>query len=391
MYQLREYQQKAVNAACDYFNGKYQKPALIVMPTGSGKSLIIAEIARKVDAPLIVLQPTKEILEQNYNKMMDYQIQGVDIYSASCNKKNIGNITLATIGSIVRNGKVADVFSSFEYVIMDECHYMNPKMGVYKTFYEAIGGKWIGLTATPYRLAHNSFGSILRFLTRTNPRVFSKVIHVTQTKYLSELGYFSPTEYFSIKGFNRSEIRLNSTGADYLEESERNYYDKTEFNKKIIKVVKRLLEIGKTRILIFTKFVNESRDLAAELGSVAATVDGEMKSKERDAVIKGFKSGDIKVVCNVGVLTTGFDYPELECVVIARPTRSLTLYYQMLGRCVRPHPAKEKAWIVDMCNNIDIFGHVEDMQLVEFNDNIWSVISKGRQLTNVYLNEVMSN
>jgi DNA repair protein RadD len=205
------------------------------------------------------------------------------------------------------------------------------------------------------------------------------------------LGYFSPTEYFSIKGFNRSEIRLNSTGADYLEESERNYYDKTEFNKKIIKVVKRLLEIGKTRILIFTKFVNESRDLAAELGSVAATVDGEMKAKERDAVIKGFKSGDIKVVCNVGVLTTGFDYPELECVVIARPTRSLTLYYQMLGRCVRPHPAKEKAWIVDMCNNIDIFGHVEDMQLVEFNDNIWSVVSKGRQLTNVYLGEIMKD
>lgn len=389
-YKLRDYQQQAVDAAKRYLYDKNQKkPVLMVLPTGSGKSLVIAEIARIIDAPLIVFQPTKEILEQNYNKMMDYGIMGVTIYSASMRSKEIGNITLATIGSVYRK---PEDFKHFKYIIMDEAHLCNPKTGMYQGFFEVVGEKIIGLTATPYRLNHDGFGgSILKFLTRTNPRVFSRVIHVTQTKELSQKGYFSKTNYYSINGFNRAEIKLNSTGADYLEESERTYYDKVSFNKSVLNVVQRLLKAGKSRILVFTKFVNEAQTLAEELGECAAMVNGEMKAKERDAIIKKFRSGDIKVVCNVGVLTVGFDYPELEVVVIARPTRSLTLYYQMLGRCVRPHPSKESAWIVDMCGNYEIFGKVEEMDLVEYNDNIWFVMSKGRKLTNVYLNEVLKN
>lgn len=387
---LRDYQIEAVDAAKRYLLDRHaKKPVLIVMPTGSGKSLIIASIAEQIDAPLIVFQPTKEILEQNYNKMMAYGIMGVTIYSASCRQKEIGNITLATIGSVYRK---PDDFKHFRYIIMDEAHLCNAKGGMYKEFFEVVGSKIIGLTATPYRLSHDGFGgSILKFLTRTNPRVFSKVIHVTQTRELSQRGYFCKTEYYQIKGFNRAEIRLNSTGADYLEDSERAYYTKHEFNKQVLNIVQRLLKSGKSRILVFTKFVEEARVLSEELGNVASMVNGEMKTKERDRIIKDFRTGEIKVVCNVGVLTIGFDYPELEVVVIARPTRSLTLYYQMMGRAVRPHPNKESAWIVDMCGNYEIFGKMEDMALVEYNDNIWSVVSKGRQLTNIYLSEIMKD
>jgi DNA repair protein RadD len=389
-YILRDYQMEAVNAAKRYLlDPRAKKPVLIVMPTGSGKSLIIASIAEQIDAPLIVFQPTKEILEQNYHKMMDYGIMGVTIYSASLNKKEIGNITLATIGSVYRK---PDDFKHFKYIIMDEAHLCNAKGGMYKEFFDVVGEKVIGLTATPYRLSHDGFGgSILKFLTRTNPRVFGKVIHVTQTKDLSKRGYFCKTEYYQIKGFNRSEIQINSTGADYLEESERTYYTKHEFNKTVLDVVKRLIKAGKSRILVFTKFVEEARTLAEDLGDVAAMVNGEMNAKERDAIIKGFRNGQIKVVANVGVLTVGFDYPELEVVVLARPTRSLTLYYQMMGRCVRPSPSKECAWIIDMCGNYEIFGKMEEMDVVEFNDNIWYVVSRGRKLTNVYLNEIMKD
>jgi DNA repair protein RadD len=388
-YVLRDYQQEAVTAAKKYLlDPKAKKPVLIIMPTGSGKSLILASIAEQIDAPLLVFQPTREILEQNYHKMMDYGIFGVTIYSASMNQKEIGNITLATIGSVKNH---INDFKHFKYVLMDEAHLCNAKMGMYKDFFDLIGEKIIGLTATPYRLHHNSFGSQLRFLTRTNPRVFSKVIHVTQTRDLSLKGYFCKTEYYQIKGFNRSEIKINSTGADYNEDSEKMYYTKHEFNKSVLDVIKRLLKAGKTRILVFTKFVSEAETLAQELGSEAAMVNGEMKAKERDAIIKGFRSGQIKVVANVGVLTVGFDYPELEVVVMARPTRSLTLYYQICGRCVRPHPNKQAAWIVDMCGNYEIFGKMEDMMLQEQNDNIWSVVSRGRHLTNVYLDQLMKD
>jgi DNA repair protein RadD len=391
MYKLRPYQQQAVDSAKRYYADKHQKkPVLMVEPTGCGKSLIIAEIANQVDAPLLVFQPTKEILQQNYNKMCEYNIFGVTIYSASMNQKNIGNITLATIGSVYK--KPQD-FKHFKYVLVDEGDLVNAKGGIYKGFLETVGEKIIGLTATPYRLSHDGYGgSIMKFLTRTNPRIYSRVIHVTQTKELLAQGYLAKTDYFPINGFTRAAIKLNSTGADYDEPSERQYYDKTSFDKKIIKVVKRLLEIGKTRILVFTKFVHEAQSLADELGSVASVVHGEMNAKERDAVIKGFRSGQIKVVTNCAVLTAGFDYPELEVVVVARPTRSLRLWYQMTGRVVRPDltDLTKTKMVVDMCANYEIYGGIADMEIVERGgDNLWAVMSRGKQLTNKYLDEIM--
>lgn len=391
MYQLRYYQKEASERGLAYFQDPHQKkPVLMVISTGAGKSLVIADIAQKLNEPLCVFSPTKEILEQNYQKMLDFGIMGVTIYSASCNQKNIGNITLATIGSVYRK---PNDFKVFKHFIVDECDTINPKGGMYKSFIDAVGGKYIGLTATPYRMSVDGFGGTkMKFLTRTNPRVFSKVIHVTQTKELSDQGFLAQTEYFQINGFNRSEIKLNSTQADYLESSEREYYDKTEFSKRIIKVVNRLLEIGKTRILVFTKFVEEARELSNQLGDCTAIVHCEMKARERDAIVKGFKAGEIKVVLNVGILTIGFDYPELEVVVMARPTRSLRLYYQTAGRCLRPHPSKGNAMIIDLCGNYSIFGRVEDMQLVERGgENLWCVMSKGKQLTNVYLDQIMKD
>ena len=101
-----------------------------------------------------------------------------------------------------------------------------------------------------------------------------------------------------------------------------------------------------------------------------------------------FKAGKIKVVTNVGVLTTGFDYPELDTVVMARPTMSLALYYQIVGRAIRPHPDKESAWIVDLCGNYKRFGRVEDLHLQQYRAEEYIITgcpdNQERQLTNVY-------
>lgn len=113
---------------------------------------------------------------------------------------------------------------------------------------------------------------------------------------------------------------------------------------------------------------------------------GETPKKERERILEDFKSGKIKVIVNVGVLTTGFDFPELETVVLARPTKSLALYYQMVGRAIRPHPNKPEAWIVDLCQNYRRFGRVEDMKITRYQTEKWFVESKGKQLTNVYMN-----
>ena len=104
---------------------------------------------------------------------------------------------------------------------------------------------------------------------------------------------------------------------------------------------------------------------------------------DREAILTAFKAGELNVVANVGVLTTGFDFPELATVVLARPTMSLALYYQMCGRAIRPSEGKT-SWVVDLCGNFRRFGRVDDLTLKEPKPGIWAVFSGHRQLTNKY-------
>ena len=175
-YVLRDYQQKASDAAVSFFNNKAKKTnAIMVLPTGSGKSLIIADIAARLDGHTLVFQPSKEILEQNFKKLCSYGILDCSIYSASFGRKEISRITFATIGSVINH---PDLFSHFQSIIIDECHLVNPKEGMYKTFLELLKCKVLGLTATPYRLSSSQeFGSMLKFITRTRPAIFNFSIY----------------------------------------------------------------------------------------------------------------------------------------------------------------------------------------------------------------------
>lgn len=150
-YKLRDYQQEAADIAVANLK-KYGKPFVIQAATGAGKSLIIADICHQIDEPILILQPSKEILEQNYNKLVSYGVTDVSMYSASMNSKEIAKFTYATIGSIY---KKPDLFKHFKYVIIDECHGVNPSKieTMYKKFFKAMGNPAIcGLTATPYRI-----------------------------------------------------------------------------------------------------------------------------------------------------------------------------------------------------------------------------------------------
>ena len=135
-------------------------------------------------------------------------------------------------------------------------------------------------------------------------------------------------------------------------------------------------------ILVFTRFLKEAERLAKSIPGTAI-VSGDTHKASREMILRQFKAGEVPVVANVGVLTTGFDYPELDTIVMARPTMSLALWYQIVGRAIRPHPGKEAGWIVDLCGNLKRFGEVKDLRLVDGGNGKWAVYSKGRQLTNV--------
>jgi len=383
-YILRPYQQDASDKAIEFFQSEKKYNAIMVLPTGSGKSLIIADIANRLNEPILIFQPSKEILEQNFAKLQSYGVWDCSIYSASFNSKEISRITFAMIGSVRTK---PEFFNHFKYVIIDECHLVNSKNSdtMYNSFLSKLNCKVIGLTATPYRLTTDGYGgSILKFITRTRPRIFNEMIYHVQIKELSELGYLAKMEYYHINIVDPEKLQVNTTGADYTDKSVQSHYKDIGFNEKLKDVILRLLKAGRKNILVFTRFVDEAKELSESLGNIAEWVSAESSKKERESVLNRFKSGDIKVVCNVGILTTGFDFPELETIVLARPTMSLALYYQMIGRAMRPHENKTSAWIVDLCQIFKRFGKVEDLELKAEKNALWAIYSRRKQLTNVY-------
>lgn len=384
---LRDYQKAASDKAVAFFKDKNKKSnGIMVLPTGAGKSIVIADIAHRLNDYVLIFCPSREIVEQNFKKLCSYGILDCSIYSASFNSKQINRITFATIGS-VRNHP--ELFTHFKNIIVDECHLVNPKEGMYKDFFEAVKCKVLGLTATPYRLSSSrDFGSMLKFITRTKPHVFGEVIYHVQVSTLLDMGYLAKLNYYPMNpsGWNELNLKVNTTGADYTDKSVQKEYERIDFYGYLVHIVQRLMNPkagGKRKgILVFTRFLKEAERLTYSIPG-SAIVSGDTPKTTREQILKMFKAGEIPVVANVGVLTTGFDYPELDTIVMARPTMSLAMWYQIVGRAIRPHPKKECGWVVDLRGNIKRFGEVSDLRLVDGGNGKWAVFSKGRQLTNV--------
>lgn len=383
---LRDYQKAASDKAVAFFKDKNKKSnGVMVLPTGAGKSIVIADIAHRLNDYVLIFCPSREIVEQNFKKLCSYGILDCSIYSASFNSKEISRITFATIGSVKSH---PELFAHFKNIIVDECHLVNPIEGMYKDFFDAVKCKVLGLTATPYRLSSSrDFGSMLKFITRTKPHVFSEVIYHVQVSTLLDMGYLSKVNYYPMNpiGWNELNLKINTTGADYTDKSVQKEYERIDFYSYIVHIVQRLMNPkagGKRKgILVFTRFLKEAERLTMSIPG-CVIVSGDTPKKERERILEMFKVGEIPVVANVGVLTTGFDYPELDTVVMARPTMSLAMYYQIVGRCIRPYKGKT-AWFVDLCGNINRFGEVSDLHLKDTGNGKWAVFSKGRQLTNV--------
>lgn len=382
MFTLRNYQEEAVQAAVDFLKNS-TKNGIMIEPTGSGKSLMIAETIGRLGEPTLVFQPSQEILKQNYNKYTAYGYEA-GIYSASFGKKEIDKspVVFAMIGSV--KGK-AEYFKHFKYIFVDECHGVNAKGGMYEKFLGELNRQILGWTASPYRMAINSMGCQYRFLTRTSPKIFSEVVHVTQNKFLFDSGYLAKLVYYDIAGFDRSKLRENSTGSDFSDQSVMNYYEQIGFSDRLITVVKRLKQVRKS-ILIFTKFIRESEELMRAFPDMKI-VTGDTKKSFRWDIVEDFAKQGFQCLTNSGTMTTGVDFPKLDCVLLARPMKSISLYYQMIGRGMRIHPDKEDCWIVDMCDNVSQFGRVEDFEIGQFDKGKWQLVGKPngviKPLTNV--------
>ena len=388
--QLRENQILPVQNGVEFFKSKKAEPSVIVAPTAFGKSIVIAAIAKEVGERLLIIQPSKELLEQNYNKFIGLGGEA-SIYSAAMNEKEIGSVTYATIGSIV---KIAHKFKSLgiSKVIIDECdRFPREPGGMLRKFLTNAGITHVlGLTATPLKLQTNMgddgpFSKLVMLTSRSKKgNFFKNIIHVAQIEEMVKLGFWSPLLYESYD-FDTGELVYNSTGAEYTDDSIKRAYKNQNIGGKIIRKVAELTD--RKSILVAVPTIDEAIELATKIPNSAPLYSG-MADKERNRIIDDFKNGRLRVIIQVNILSVGFDHPQLDCIITGRPTSSLSWWYQFVGRVTRIHSDKANGLVVDFVGSVPKFGKVEDLYF-KYESPLWKLYGEGQKLlTGIPLSEI---
>jgi DNA repair protein RadD len=388
---LRQNQVEPVAIGVEFFKTPKMKPSIIVAPTAFGKSIVIAAIAKELGEKLLVLQPSKELLEQNYNKFITLGGEA-SIYSASMGSKELGDVTYATIGSIIN---IARKFKEMgvSKIIIDECdRYPRNKSGQLRRFVDGIKATHIlGLTATPLKLQTNMgetgpYSKLVMLTNRSKHGVFFKyILHVSQIQDIVKLGYWTPLVYQSYD-FDTGALVYNSSGAEYTSDSIARSYENQNIGDKIVKKVAELQD--RKSILVAVPTIEQATNLAKRIPQAAVVHGGTLKG-ERDRIIQEFRNQQIRVIVQVNVLTVGFDYPELDCLITGRPTASISWWYQFVGRGTRIHELKKDCIVVDFVGSVERFGKVEELYYKDTGNEEWELFGEGtKQITGIPMHEI---
>lgn len=355
MYKLRDYQQAAAEQVIRYFKRK-RDPAVVVLPTGAGKSLVIAELARLAKGRVLILAHVKELVEQNYQKYIAHGLPA-GIFSASLGKKDWDQ--KAIFGSVQSVARApADFFEDFSLLIIDECHRVTDEG---ETQYQEVMKKLreknpelciLGLTATPYRLGQ---GWIYEYsqageLKTEQPRVFKQCVYELPLSYMIKNRYLTPPV----------KIDHPVTSYDFSELSEKGRMYTAAEVEEILKTQKRLTPLiisnivditeryERQGVMIFSASVRHAEEIMSYLPEgQARLVVGGTEIAERDRTVEDFKQKKFKYLVNVSVLTTGFDAPHVDLIAILRPTESNSLYQQIIGRGLRLSEGKKECYVLD--------------------------------------------
>ncbi|WP_094752022.1 DEAD/DEAH box helicase [Psychromonas sp. CD1] len=358
MYILRSYQRDSVQATLHYFR-KNSTPAVLALSTGAGKSLIIAELARLAKGRVLVLAHVKELVQQNHAKYESYALKAA-IFSAGLGRKETDKqVVFASVQSMVNS---LDQFTEqFTLLVIDECHRV--PLDEDSAYQRVINNlkqrnpnlKVLGLTATPYRLG---LGWIYQYHTRgqvrsTEKRFFRDCIFDLPIRFLLEEKYLTPPKVLdmAIMGYDFSGLQHSLSG--HYQEQDLNVVIKkaTRVTPQIIKQVIQYSEDRKG-VMIFASTVAHAQEIMTYLEAQnAALILGDTQEHERDRIIRDFKAQKIKYMVNVSVLTTGFDAPHVDLIAILRPTASLSLYQQIVGRGLRLFAGKKECLVLEYAGN----------------------------------------
>ena len=362
-FTLRPYQQQAVDATLAHFR-KSDASALLVLPTGSGKSLVIAELARLARRNILVLTHVQELVEQNAAKFAVLGRQP-GIYSAGLRQRDTQHpVIFGSIQSVAAN--LEQFANAYSLLVIDEAHRISDDS---ESQYQQViahlrsinpGLKVLGLTATPYRLG---YGWIYQrdyrgFVRSETPRIFERCIFELPLRTLIKQGYLTPPiiNKPAIAHYDFSALRPNRDGL----------FAETDLNELLSRfprvteaICQQLVELAQQRqgIMIFAATVKHAKEILGYLPEgEAAVVIAETDAQTRQSIIARFKQRKLKFLVNVSVLTTGFDAPHVDLIALLRPTQSVSLFQQMVGRGLRLSESKNDCLVIDYANNgIDLY------------------------------------
>lgn len=366
--QLRPYQSRALDDLWSWFNRTPDGNPIVEAAVGAGKSLMIAALAQRADSQfagtrVLVLVHQKELLEQNVEKIVAiWPMADVGIYSAGHGKRQLDKqITFATIGSIYKR---AFDLGRIDIVLADECHLINPKeTGMWRSFLKDLSrtcphARTIGWTGTPFR------GNGV-WLTAGEDALFTEVAARVTMRELLDLGFLSPLVSAETKThIDASEVR--TSGDDYVISDLARVTDQEHLVEATCDEIVQIAQHRK-RWLVFAVTVEHAGHVSDALkrrGVACAVVSAETPKAERAALIADFKTGRIRCLVNVAVLTTGFDVPAVDFIALLRATKSPVLYVQIAGRGMRlsPETGKTDCVFADFTDTVERLGPVDEIK-----------------------------
>jgi DNA repair protein RadD len=355
MYELRPYQKEAVECTLQFFR-KRRDPAVIVLPTGAGKSLVIAELARIAKGRVLVLAHVKELVEQNYQKYTSYGLEA-GIFSASLGQKDRSH--KAIFGSVQSVARAEEsFFENFSLLVIDECHRVAEEGSTqYQEIIQKLSEKnpnlvILGLTATPYRLGMGWIFEVGH----------NGEIKTDQKRFFKQCVFELPLSYMIKNRYLTTPVKVDIpvTCYDFSELFEKGERYTTADVEEVLKSQKRLTPLivnnivdiaekyDRKGVMIFSSTVKHAEEIMQYLPpEQSRIVLGDTDIQTREQIVEDFKNRKFKYLVNVSVLTTGFDAPHVDVIAIMRPTESNALYQQIIGRGLRLSEGKKDCYILD--------------------------------------------
>lgn len=339
-YSLRPYQQDLIQRTREAYATGYHAPC-VVSPCGSGKSLVIAEIARLSKGRVLFLVHRKELKDQIRNTFIR---NGVDMQ----------RVEIGMVQTVVRR---LDKTKAPDLIITDEGHHSlaNSYKKIYSHFPKAYR---LGFTATPIRLNGDGLGD-----------VYDKLIVGKSVKWLIENSYLAPYTYYAPAAIDLTHLKKRS--GEYTTASIEQEFSSTIYGDVISHY--RKLADGKKAICYCAsvRLAEETARHFRDEGIPAEHISGNTPAEERDGIINRFRTGETLILCNVDIVGEGFDVPDCEVSILLRPTMSLSLYIQQAMRCMRYMPGKQ-AIILDHVGNFYEHGLPDE-------DRPWSLKSRAKK------------